>query len=778
MKEVFNCWVLDINQETVLRGDTKRQEIWLWCVSEGGDRVLIVDPTFQPHVYLEPKGLTAELLASTIKGRIDGGISEVRVVKRKKLGKLIDVVEVVFKHSEAFDRLTDKFEEMSEVSVVYNKDLRPSNQYLIERNIIPSSWIKVSVKGNISVSGVKLHCFEAENIELSDYSGVPEFRTLYIYVTSFGKVLTAKGETPLVGVVKAGDKVLFLDFSEETKKSFEKLIELFDKYDPDIVVSWNGNRDGWDMLLKMAELNGLALPLGRNGSPPRRGMFGHVSIVGRAHIDLRDIAEEILALKSKTLEEMALYHGVLKAEVIDEPILGEMWSKGLKEEVSEYLFKLIYSLESLYRLYIDYIMHLSRLVNYPIDYVIAASPGNRVDGYVVAYTIRSGGLVPPRGRGRQEWYRGGMVFKPKPGLHEGVAVLDFASMYPHIIVKYNVSPDTLVRDGVCDECYIAPEVGYKFLKEPDGIYREPVKRLLEDRAKIKKFIKSLPEGSPERRALEAQEKAIKVVANAMYGYLGWPSSRWYMREIAEAITAWGRYIINRSAEIARSMGLDVIYGDTDSLFLKYDEEKINEFIKRIEEELGMDIKIDAVYQRVLFTEAKKRYAGLTVDGKLDLTGFEAVRGDWCSYAKMAQIEVLNTLLSTGSKSKTIEVAKRIIEKFEKGEFEIKDVVIWKSVDKPISEYEVNVPHVAVAKQLINRGIKVKTGDRIGYVVMKGSGPLYKRVTYYLDADIKDIDKDYYIEKQIMPAILRVLAPLGVNEKQLKTSTISSLEAWF
>lgn len=112
----------------------------------------------------------------------------------------------------------------------------------------------------------------------------------------------------------------------------------------------------------------------------------------------------------------------------------------------------------------------------------------------------------------------------------------------------------------------------------------------------------------------------------MYGYCGWLGARWYRREVAESVTAWGgRNLLKTVIEKARSLGLPIIYGDTDSLFVRNISDKVEALIDYINNELGFEVKVDKVYRRVLFTEAKKRYVGLTVSGEIDIVGFEAVR---------------------------------------------------------------------------------------------------------------------------------------------------------
>ena len=121
--------------------------------------------------------------------------------------------------------------------------------------------------------------------------------------------------------------------------------------------------------------------------------------------------------------------------------------------------------------------------------------------------------------------------------------------------------------------------------------------------------------------------------------------------------------------------------------------------------------------------------------------------------------------------KAVEFVRRALEDIrtylERGTIPIEKFVIWKTLTKPITAYEVEAPHVVAAKHLIKMGHSVDVGDKIGYVIIKGSGKISERARPYIAVEPKDIDLDYYIEHQIIPAVLRILEYFGVSEKHLK-----------
>jgi DNA polymerase I len=186
-----------------------------------------------------------------------------------------------------------------------------------------------------------------------------------------------------------------------------------------------------------------------------------------------------------------------------------------------------------------------------------------------------------------------------------------------------------------------------------------------------------------------------------------------------------------------------------------------------EEKDGFEVKIDKVYDKLLLTESKKRYIGLLPNGDIDIVGFEAARGDWCDLAKDVQEEVAELVLKRGTNA-AIEYVRGIIKKLREHSIDLNSLIIWKTLDKSIDEYKVIAPHVAAARKLIERGFRVGKGDQIGFVVVKGEGRLADRVVpIALIKGNEDIDIDYYVEKQVIPAAMRILEPLGVNESALR-----------
>ena len=550
-------------------------------------------------------------------------------------------------------------------------------------------------------------------------------------------------------------------------------VDFIREFDPDIIAGYQTNSVDWPLLIGKAKALGMKLSVDRAGGEPHPSVHGHISVAGRANLDLFEILRDQPEPKVKTLQNVAEQFGIMKSPVrIEETEVAGYWKIPEKRrKLRNYLAQNAELVLKLSDVFLDYATQLSSLTGLPLDHVASASMGFKVDSYLIREAHRLGELIPRRVDRPYFAYRGGLVLAPKPGLHENIAVLDFTSMYPNLMLLHNISPDTLVRSGGVDaEIFRVPELGYGFRRAPQGMYAVALANLLAERDKIRNQMSSVKSGSTEFRVLEAREKAVKTIANAMYGYAGWVGARWYVKEVAESTAALGRRAIEETVDAAKKLGLEVIYGDTDSIFVKNDLKKVAKLRTAVAETLKMEIRVDKVYSRILFTEAKKRYAGLREDGVIDVVGLEAVRGDWSEVAKNVQEEVLGMILRGEGAKKAIEYVKAMVDSIRRRDVAYTELVIWKTLTKPLEEYEVRAPHVEAARQLIGEGWRLTLGDKIGYVITNVPGKLYQKAKPHVKATIKDIDQEYYVTSQVIPAALRILEMFGVREEELVERT--------
>jgi DNA polymerase I len=779
-------WLLDVNYE-VKDGVS---EVWLWGVKDSGERVLIVDRNFLAYFYVvveddfDPAKVVRE-----IEKEHHPFIVKLEVVGRRFFGKPVKAVKVYCQNPDLIPKYAKALRKLEGVKECLEDDIRYSMRYLIDNNIVPCGWHEVEAAEETGKTNVQVDKVYTAKIfpKLLGEAETPQLRILGFSTICYSREGSPKPDRNPVIIISvatnSGEERQFLaDENKNDKQLLESFIRYVQNFDPDIIVGYGVNRQDWQYLKERCKKLGLRLTVDRAKTEPHTSVYGHVSLTGRANLDIFDFADEFPEVKVKTLENLADYLGVMKIgerTIIDDVDFADYWDdKNKREILKKFSMDNTRCVMGIAESIMDFAMQLSNLVGLPLDHVGTAAVGFRVEWFLIKHAQKIGELVPKRIEQPYRPYAGAIVLSPEPGLHENIAVLDFASMYPNIMITYNLSPDTYVSPkepippcGV----YEAPEVKHKFRKEPPGFYKEVLSYLISVRNEIRSRMKAVPPGSVEHRVLDARQKAVKVITNASYGYAGWIGARWYIKPVAEAATAWGRHTILTTIEIAKKWGLKVVYGDTDSIFIRHEPDKVEKFSREIEEKLGLEIKPDKIYVRIFFTEAKKRYAGLLPDERLDVVGLEVIRGDWAVVAKKVQEKVLEIILKEQSPKKAAKFVQQFIYELKQKRVPYRDLIIWKTLTKPAEEYEVRAPHVEAAKMLAEKGWKLTVGDKVGYVVVAGSGRLYERVKPYMFASYDEVDIEYYITKQVAPAAVRVLECFGITEEQLLTSTVEEKE---
>jgi len=775
MKVTF--WLLDINYEA----KDESSEIWLWGITSGGERVLIVDRNFVPYFYAavaddaDPAKVVEEIITSHCVLA-----AKPEIVERRLFGKPLKAVKIYCKNAEGMTKCAKQVREFEGVKDCFEDDIRVAMRYLIDNDVVPCGWHEIEATEEANTLGVRIDkVYLAKSFPKPiEKIEAPPLRVLGFSIICYSREGSPKPDrNPIIIIsvaTNSGEQKQFLaDENRNDKPVLEAFMNYVESFDPDIIVGYGVNAQDWQYLTARCKKLGLHLRVDRAKTEPHGSVYGHVSLNGRINLDLADYADEFPEVKVKTLANLADYLGIMKVEnriLVEDIDFADYWDAQAKRgDLKQFSMDNTCCIMGITETILDFAMQLSNLVCLPLDHVGTAAAGFRVEWFLIKRTHKLNELVPRRVEQPYRPYAGGLVLQPKPGLHENIAVLDFKSMYPNIMIAYNLSPDTYVSPKDPEPpggVYVAPEVKHKFRKQPPGFYKEVLSYLIGVRNEVRLEMKDLQPKSVEYRVLDARQKAVKVITNASYGYAGWTGARWYMKPVAEAAAAWGRNTILTAIEMTEKDKLKVVYGDTDSIFIENQPDRVEKLTKEVEKKLGLEIKPDKVYVRIFFTEAKKRYAGLLPDGRLDIVGMEVVRGDWATIAKNVQEKVLEIILKEQSPKKAVDFVHQFIYELQQKRVPYRDLVIWKTLSKPAEDYEVRASHVEAAKMLRAKGWELSVGDKIGYVVVCGEGRLYERVKPYTLASYDDVDIEYYVSKQVVPAAARILESFGVTEEQL------------
>jgi len=778
MRRTF--WLLDLNHESY----EGKSSIWLWGITHEGKRVLVIDNNYRAYFYLLPrKDQDPEELRKKLEAERPHPTIENATIERKKL--LADervVLKVFCKDADFLEKAARETLKKTGAEATYEEKLRLAIKYQYDYGIKPCQWYEADTTAStidpkkFSVQETLRAKDHPHAISREESPSVDLFSFSLLSISKIGAPSAIRDPVQVVSWrtnKDANEVVLTQTPSDES--TIQRFGEDVTKINPDFVLSFEGNSVHWPYLVKRANKTKTPLRVGRDGGPPHQSLYGHYSLIGRANVDLLNFAEDLYEVKNKTVENVARYLGIKLSDpkTIDETSYFDYWSKPdqrkiLVEHVEEQTETVLKIGEEA----IDYVIQISALSGLPPDQVIAAAVGFRVDNYLMMETHNLGQLIPPRTEQPIIPYKGAIVLEPKVGLHDNVASLDFSSMYPSLMIKYNISPDTLITGKETEDVFEVPEVKHRFRKNPSGFYRIVLTKLIEARKTTKAELKRTAKGDSRYPLLKAREKAVKVMTNAVYGYAGWAGARWYSKEVAESAAALGRETINRAISLAKNLGLTVFYGDTDSLFVNNDEKLVQKFQAEVDRQLGLEINLSEVYKRILFTEAKKKYAGLGTDGQIDVVGLEAVRGDWSNLARDVQNTVLRMVLEDADPSRAAAYVQDLTRNLKSKKLSLSSFIVWKTLTKPVEAYEVNAPHVEVAKKMAKDGWPVTAGDKVGFVITKRSGKLFQKAEPHYKVTIEDVDYDYYVRNQIVPATARILEILGVSEEQLLAAPAS------
>ncbi len=775
---IFSFWLLDINPK--IDKDNGTIELWLWGIDSDNNRVLIIDRNFIAYFYaVLVDGFEGSKVAEKIMNDYSSSIVKTEVVERRFFGKPVTAIKVYCKVASETSKLAKQLRSIEGVKDCLEDEIRASMRYLIDNNIAPCSWHEADVDEEENTQGVRVSKVYSAKTPPKPIEKIvePDLRVLSYSMICYSREGSPKPERNPVIIISTSTsngktRQFIADENKNDKIIIEEFIDYICKYDPDIIATFGANSVDWSYLKGRSHKLKMKLNFDRAHLEPHTSIYGHVSITGIVNIDLADFMDVFPEVKVKTLWNLAKNLDIMKdsKSVVEDVAFADYWDdKEKRVELIQFGLASAGKVQGTAKLILDLAMGLASLTSLPLDHVMTAAVGFRVEWFLIKQGQKIGELIPKRIEQPYIPYAGGLVLSPKPGLQENIAVLDFKSMYPNIMITYNLSPDTYVAP---DEpmpiggVYSAPEVGHKFRKAPPGFYKEAITYLIKVRGTIRQRMKTTDPKTVEYHVLDARQKAVKIITNAAYGYAGWIGARWYLKPVAEAASAWGRHIILSASKMAEYAGIQVVYGDTDSLFLSYDKAKISKLEEEIKCELKLEVEIGEVYTRIFFTEAKKRYAGLRQDGSLDIVGLEVIRGDWAKVAKDVQEHVLEIILREQSPKKAADYVRSVVADLKQRKVPFTELIIWKTLTKSPDEYANRAPHVEAAKMLKEKGWRLAGGDKVGYVILEGKGRLYSRVKPYIFAKIEEIDMDYYITNQVIPAASRILSFFDVKEEEL------------
>ena len=810
--QILDCDYVLVNAKPIVR---------LFCKDENGESVCVFKEGYRPYFYLD---VSNEFSLDDVKYEIEKqGLDFDIVEKYIPIGYQKDPKKLI----KIIGRDPSKTPEIREWSkkfgTAYEADVLFRYRFMVDHGLRGMGWIEV--EGNpVRTNTVKCKAIDAKSITPIDVlknaplrymafdieavtdGGLPVYEKDPIIMISVAFSPEYKGTKSMVLVSKqTHGKDCVGHVSEEAMlKKFKSILE---DYDPDAIIGYNIENFDMPYLLKRFEIHNIMRDIGRSEKIAFTKKFAaseRTMLCGRMIIDpyyiirylsVYDQPHKFRRFDLGTVSKKML--GKTKLDIGGIKEMVKLWN-GKDEDVSklaEYCkidSELALELVTSHKLVdMNKFIEMAKLSGLTISDLMSGQAARHENALLHELKKRNT-VMPckPKKKTVDEKYKGATVLEPVVGFHDDgtILVLDFKSMYPSMIINYNICPTTLLHDktGFKETDYRRSPIDALFVKKniKEGIFPYVAKYYWDLRFETRDIMKK--ERDPDvLKLLDAKQYALKGMLVSLYGYTGFAGSKFFVPEVAASVTGWGRANIAKTRQLIEdNFEVKVVYGDTDSVFVKtkitdldmatkLGEEMAAFVTKNLE---GLELQFEKLFKRFLIL-SKKRYAGWKfekVDGvwkdKIAMKGIETVRRDWCPLTTKTMESVLNTILKDGDITKAAKHVRSVIHELNKGMTPLEELTVVKGITKSLNAYDAVQPHVEVAKKMQKRDPTkaVVIGERLGYVIIKGNQMLSKRAEdpAYVKEKGLEIDSQYYVDNQLMPPLERIFDACGISSSEL------------
>lgn len=636
-----------------------------------------------------------------------------------------------------------------------------------------------------------------------------------------------QGDTLIQGHLPHDETLGTVDEVEMAEfQMLKKIGEFVDNVDPDLIVGHNSNDFDNTYLMSRGHVCSVetAVNWGRDPcrwKPVRTFMKKRkngeeklkrlISFEGRIQHDTMILKEDTsMKEPSYKLNFLANKHLGESKEDVGHKLITDMWRRSnyTRRRLAVYNRKDTYLTHGLYThfMLLFNLVELARSTRIMPQSVINKGQTARVWSLLLHAVKRpdwdaenNRALIPfqtPVEISRDDKFKGATVLDPFAGFYPDrlVMVGDFKSLYPSLIISYNIDYSTIIPNDsdevTTDDYETSPDPVYaKFLKRErrEGLLPKIVAGLL-CRREIAKKEAAKAKGSGNKTlyfVMNSRQLSLKIIANSVFGFTGASGGKICCRALSGSITGWGRSAIDIASQKAKEMGSTVLTGDTDSImFFKteigLDLDKGFKFLTMVCDLVTktinrppMELQPEKIYNPYLLYK-KKHYAGMLYESptkppKLDVKGLETVRRDYSIFTSTTLTEVLNTLMTTKDKDKAVEVARNATKKMYQGKVYIYDLIITRCLNK--KEYKTKQPHSELIAREERRdpNFKKVLGDRIPYVIVNTADGASKICSKSEDPlrvirEHIPLDYTYYMETQLQNPLTRLLSPVLAGNK--------------
>ena len=549
-------------------------------------------------------------------------------------------------------------------------------------------------------------------------------------------VLRRNGIQEGVNELLSGIDIIFYDEAKE-KEMILDVFELVKKYP--LLITYNG--DGFDLPYLYNRADKLGIEREKN---PFYMMRDSATLRKGVHLDLyrtmSNRAFQIYVFSQKytdfSLDSVA--SGILNEKKIDYGVELNDLTLYQTAKYCQNDARLTYNLTSINNdLLMNLLVVISRIARMPIDDISRMGVSQWIRS-LLYYEHRKNGILIPRSEElekksakvanesiiRDKKFRGGLVVEPKEGVHFDVTVMDFASLYPSIIKVKNLSYETVRCSHAECKKNTVPQTNHWVCSKKNGLTSVLIGSLRDLRVNYyKTMTKKSSLTDEERQLFTVSSQALKVILNASYGVMGAEIFPLYFLPAAEATTAVGRHIILDTIDMCEKVGINVLYGDTDSLFVKnLSQDQIQKIITKAKTKHNVELEVEKEYRYVVLSNRKKNYLGVTKNGKVDVKGLTGKKSHTPKFIKTLFFELLDILSEVktveefnAAKNRVSDKIANCARKIQAKEIPLTDLAFNVMTSKAPSDYTKTIPqHIRAALQLQTIR-EIKRGDIISYV---------------------------------------------------------------
>lgn len=655
--------------------------------------------------------------------------------------QLTMVLEVVPKNLNALHTLADLIDSWGGFHryQLFNVDLRLPTRYLHERNVF--------CHAQVTWDGKHFTCKEDQ--WALDYE-VPRFKILRLDLASKKQGVPSFQE-PLLGI-RIDDEIIQEDNETDTILSVLNRIK---QIDPDVIATVNGDSLLFPFLYHRAKSCGIE----------------HLMNLGREKNHKKNNLRPVKKAKSyfsygRIVYRPAFYtlQGRIHLDTAQSFFYGESGLRG--------------------------ILDIARCANIPLQLLSRLGPGTAISQIEINAAMKKGYLVPWKKNMPENWKtaeelliadRGGLVLESVVGLHEDVVELDYASLYPNIMVLHNISPETMLCACCPDSSKRVPQLGYHICRKQKGLLPEVLEPILQRRFCFKARAKN---NRYDPAVYTELQKAWKWVLVVCFGYTGYRNARYGRIECHESITAFSRDILLTASEVAQQAGYEVLHGIVDSLWVKGSQRCVRPFhlSRMISHRTGIRMDVEGCYKWIVFLPSKAtgvgaltRYYGMFEDGTVKVRGVELRQHNIPVFLKNTQQAMLTVFKQANTAEEfrallpaSVEVLREFAVAIREDCVEHKDLVCTTTVSRDIATYKVNTLPKSALLQLQDLGIAVQPGQSVRYLVTDETSQNYKRRVCLAEKILgtEDIDARYYL-RQLAKCAESLLVPFGYTKEKLE-----------